>query len=345
MTPAKSQVSSEKRLEEATAWHVQLTSGDVEKANWAGFTEWLEADDANRAAFAQVENFYAELDSVADAFGPVLSDEGSSAKVVSLASARSTAWPSRAILGAGLALLAASLVFFVDLGPFAPGSNRLKTTQYTTQVGKTETVKLADGSVIDLNTNTKVAVSLGGAVRRVRLDQGEALFRVAKDPAHPFVITAGDMDIRDVGTVFNVLRYAKLLTVTVAEGKVAVSSHAATGLQSGDVTQLAPGDQLVHKEGNSTVTVRRANPAAVLGWRDGYLSYDNAPLSQVVSDLNRYFPAVILVQGDAASRPFSGVLRMDDETAVLDRLAKFLSIEVVRDSNGTITLRIKPGSN
>ena len=346
MTPAKMQDTSEKRREDAVAWHVRLTSGDADDANWAGFAAWLEADAANRAAFDQVEDLYDDIESTADSILPALRDTEAQTNVIPLTVRRAKARPMRPILSAGIALLAATTIFFAAVQEFTIRPSKPEMTEYTTKFGEAKTVSLADGSVIDLNTNTKLAVSLGGATRQVRIDQGEALFHVAKDLARPFAVVAGDVNIRDIGTVFNVLRNAGSLTVTVAEGKVAVSPRNATAFQSGNVAQLSSGDQLVHKEGSGKVSVHRSDPAAVLGWRNGYLTYENAPLSEVVSDLNRYFPGVISLQDDAvASRRFSGVLQVDDETAVIDRLAKFLSLDAVRSGNGNITLRIKAGSN
>jgi transmembrane sensor len=123
--------------------------------------------------------------------------------------------------------------------------------------------------------------------------------------------------------VFNILRNNGTITIFVAEGRVAVSPQ---GAHEGGIA-LAAGDQLVHAEAGGS-KVSRADASEALAWRQGYLIYRDAPLSTVVSDLNRYFPIPITLDGAAASQRFSGVLRIDSETAVLNRISQFLPVKV-----------------
>jgi len=303
-------------LDEAVAWHVRLDAPDADEAVWAEFTAWLEADAANRAAFDRVEDFDFEL---------------TGAEVAAPVSLREPLLRRDArIWMAGAALLAASLILFIAVQP-ASGPAPL---EFSTRIGETKLAVLSDGTRIDLNTATKILVAMDGDVRHVTLDRGEALFHVAKDSRRPFIVTVGDRDVRDIGTVFNILRSNGTITLFVAEGRVAVSPR---GAHEGGIA-LAAGDQLVHAEAGST-TVSRVDASEALAWRQGYLIYRDAPLSQVVSDLNRYFPVPITLDGTAASQRFSGVLRIDSETAVLNRISQFLPVKVEYGPGQKISLR------
>jgi transmembrane sensor len=318
----KAQEMSSQKLEEASAWHVRITASDANETIWADFTSWLEADEANRIAFDRIEDLDREL----TASSPALAS-------MAAAKAKPRFRPSRWMWTAGATALAASIVLaivFVTSGPLS--------REYVTQIGETRTVTMADGTKIDLNTATKILLPSEGSGRHVVLEQGEALFHVAHDHAHPFVVTVGDRDVHDVGTVFNVLRNEGTVTVVVVEGKVAISPH--ENIQNANEVRLGQGEQFVHSENNGGTTVERVNIAHALAWRDGYLIYDNAPLSKVVSDLNRYFPNRVTLENNAvAIRRFSGALRMDNEDAVLERISRFLPVSVQHRPDGHIVLR------
>ncbi|MES2694123.1 MAG: FecR domain-containing protein, partial [Verrucomicrobiota bacterium] len=94
------------------------------------------------------------------------------------------------------------------------------TQRAATSVGGFESLALADGSVVRLNTASEVSVDFSGPERRVTLLRGEASFEVAKDPARPFIVRVGEIDVRAVGTVFNIRHDARAIEVLVTEGKV-----------------------------------------------------------------------------------------------------------------------------
>ena len=310
------------RLDDAIAWHVRLNSGDANEATWARFTAWLEADEANLAAYDRVEDLDAQIDSA-------IVVEPAPIEFRRTSRGRRLGWAAAATL------LAASLLIGI-----ATRTSQPSTVQYATPVGETKTVTLADRSTVTLNTDTRIDVALHGGTRGVTLLHGEALFHVAKDTTHPFIVTAGDRAVRVVGTVFDVLRDAGVVTVVVAEGNVAVSQRAA-GEKSTEI-HLTSGQRAIGREGSTHEIVEHVNSARALAWREGYLIYDNTPLSSVVNDLNRYFAIhIALADSGVAIRRFSGVLRIDNESAVLARIAQFLHLRAERTDDG-IVLREAP---
>jgi transmembrane sensor len=306
----------EYRLDEAIAWYVRLNSGDADEAEWLAFAAWLEADDANRAAYDRVE----DLDVVIPAVvmpDPVL------LRFQPPAPARRYVWIAAA------ALLAATLLLVIGV---TTRTGQPSATRYATETGETKAVALADGSTVTLNTRTAIDVAVTRDSRAVTIEDGEALFHVAKDSSHPFVVTAGDRSIRVVGTLFDVLRDSGTVTVVVAEGKVAVSQRGGSS-----EVDLTPGQRATGREGSALETVEPVNVARALAWREGYLIYDGVPLAGVVKDLNRYFPVHIsLADSSVAGRRFSGVLKIDNESAVLSRIAQFLPVRAEQTKAGIV---------
>ncbi len=326
------------RLDEAIDWHIRLSATDADAATWTQFTLWLEADPANRRAYDHVEELDAELEDqgLRDIFAA--GEHASGVIQFGRAPVERRRIPVSAWI-AGAALAAAVLVLVVMPHTSAPAS-----VEFETHIGETKSVALSDGTKIDINTDTRIVVALDRSVRHVTLDHGEALFRIAKDSIHPFIVTVGDRDVRVVGTVFNILYSNGTMIVTVADGHVGVLPNN-TSVQTNAIA-LSPGDQLVHAEGTSASMVERIDPADALAWRQGYLIYRNAPLSKLVSDLGRYFPAPIsLADKTVASQKFSGVLRMDSESVILQRLSQFLPVTIEHQPGGKITLRMSDSSH
>jgi transmembrane sensor len=331
-------VADAARLNDAAAWHTRLHQEASAETTWIEFAAWLEADGNNRAAFDLVEDLYFALEEAEPRLTPAI-DVARNASIV-----RSGAWraarrfPVRT--GAlGLGLMAASLLVMVAIRS-ADGPTHVD--HYATGIGEKRTVTLVDGSIIEMNTGSAITVAFGRQERQVALEHGEAVFRVGKDSSRPFLVRVGDRDVRDVGTIFNILSDAGRIVVTVATGQVAVSPHDGAGSATGTVpVSLVAGDQLMIQPGHADA-VRKSDPAMAMAWREGYLTYKEAPLSLVVSDLNRYFPnRIVLQDSDTGLRRFSGAIKVDNADAVVTRLSQLLPLVVDRSGDGVITLRLK----
>jgi len=180
--------------------HTRLHHEASAESTWIEFAGWLEADNDNRAAFDRVEDLYFALEEAEPHLTPVI-DIARNASVVPLG-----AWPAARRFpiraGAlGLGLMAASLLVVVAV---RSGDVTGRVDHYATALGEKRTVTLADGSIIELNTNSAIAVAFGRDERNVALEHGEAVFRVGKDSSRPFLVTVGDRDVRDIGTIFNI---------------------------------------------------------------------------------------------------------------------------------------------
>ncbi|MGQ3045644.1 MAG: FecR family protein [Niveispirillum sp.] len=313
------------RLEQAADWHARL-QGDADQAVWLEFTEWLEADAAHRIAYDKVEGLWRQLDTMPPAEQP--------AAIIDLASRRKAApMPAPAnlsrrwFLGGAAAAAAALAVTLTSQYAVSPTPQIFETAP-----GQRQTAKLADGSTIILNSGTRLSVAMLEDRRSIVLEKGEALFDVAKDPSRPFTVAAGERLVTVVGTAFNVRNLDTGVTVTVTRGLVDVGNADGTAKQ-----RLTPGQQISALHGHAPSPVTAVDAPAVTAWAQGRLSFDNAPLPQVLMELSRHYPLPMRAEGAATGLHFSGVLRLDaDQTTLLNNMQGLLPIAVVRQGDSFV---------
>ncbi|MDR3512979.1 MAG: FecR domain-containing protein [Caulobacteraceae bacterium] len=325
----------EEREEQAVAWLVRLNSGEAGADDWRALEDWLAADPANLAAYERVEMLWADLGDEAEDLRRSLDAADPGPTVVPLVRPQRPAPRAPALRWAAAAALA---IVAGGAGLFAYVHGR--PTDYRTAPGQIQHIALADGSRIDLNGASRLAVGFDRAARRVKMDDAEASFDVTKDPSRPFLISAGAQRIRVVGTAFDVIHHGGELVVTVRRGVVEVA-RSGEGGQVSDVARVPAGFQLVRRAGEAGTVIRAVDPDEAFAWREGRLIYHDRSLAAVVGDLNRAFPVPIEVQGPARDLRFSGVLVLDDETAVIRRLQAFLPVDAHR-SQDEIVLNSRP---
>ena len=165
--------------------------------------------------------------------------------------------------------------------------------RYHTALGEDRSVRLADGSLIHLNTATSVEVALSEDSRQVHLLRGEARFDVAHDARRPFYVTTGSASLRAVGTAFNIRLRSDMTELTVIEGTVAVRD-------GGSMPRRVPAGNGAAIRGG-TVAVTALRPASIqqrMAWERGRIELDGTTLAQAVEDMNRY-RAHPLILGDS----------------------------------------------
>lgn len=316
------------RLEQAADWHARL-QGDADQTVWLDFAAWLEADPAHRAAYDQVENLWHQLDGVA----AQAAREQAQPNVLAFASRRpAAAGPAnlsrRWFMGGGVAAAAAILAVAL----VGQQNDQPLPEMFETGTGQRRTLKLADGSSIILNGNTRLTVAMSDQQRSVVLERGEALFDVAKDPSRPFTVGVGDRLVTVVGTAFNIRHLDQSVTVTVARGLVDVGDR-----DGGGKVRLTPGQQVSARANQPLGPVVSVDAANVTAWRDGRLVFDQAPLAQVLAELSRYYPLPMRAEGAAAQLRFSGVLRLDgDQAAILGTLQSLMPVAVKRQDDSFV---------
>lgn len=170
---------------------------------------------------------------------------------------------------------------------------------FETKTGGRQIVTMADGSTIELNTNTRLRLLQSGNERQVTLERGEAYFQIRHNAANPFVVIAGSHRVTDLGTKFVVRRLPSELKVTLLEGSARVDANSNRG-NSASVT-LTPGDVAIASGETLAVTKKGASQLKDdLAWRRGLLVFRNASLAAAASELNRYNTTQVTIS-DAAT--------------------------------------------
>jgi transmembrane sensor len=325
MSDAPMHRPDEADLDAALAWYEALQDPQAGAPQWQAFTEWLEARPEHRLAFDRVEELHATLEHGAPQILALLREPENLASASANDNRRW--WRSgKAAIGAA-ALIAASLVLL-----WLPDTTRSPGQQVAFEAppGQIRALSLADGTHLDLSPGSRIEIRIDAAARRLRLDRGDVLVRVAHDPQRPLVLLASDLAIRDIGTVFDVSMKPGQLAVTVISGLVVVAAGPPNGTAQ-QAVQLSAGQQLLHTPGAAGSRIAQVDPASALSWRNGFLTYRDAPLSDVVADINRNFAAHVTV-ADAATgaRRFSGVLKAESLDATLRRLSVLLALPVIQ---------------
>ena len=229
----------------------------------------------------------------------------------------------------------AALAAFIVLGLWAPNLLRPPPpawTLYTSTKGQIRRVVLADKSVLRLNGASSVRVVFEDADRRAALGQAEAAFLIT--PAgSPFLISAGDREVRMDGGELNVLRQstaagpATVLTVRKGQASIYTPRRTGGGPAPDDSLTAGPGQQVSWIDGHAP-TMRAVNANNAFAWETHQLAYDRAPLGEVIADLNRYVARPIRLADPAlATLPFSGMLTLEGETGLLRKLEMQLPVQ------------------
>ena len=242
---------------------------------------------------------------------------------------------------------------------------------YQTRIGEQNTITLIDGSVIQLNTNSRLQVNYESDQRDVVLIAGEAHFEVAKDTRRPFVVKAGEGIVRAVGTAFSVRMNPQALKVTVTEGKVAlrtfepqelaaINTHNKnTQLGSSEIAApplpstkdrgyLVQGQSVDFQPqaetglGNPIQQLKQHDIEQQLAWRKGLLLFAGEPLAQVIEEVNRYTKLDIqIIDADIADLSIGGQFKVGETEAMLKVLEISFGIDVSRPNATTVHLALK----
>lgn len=304
-------------LDEAAEWFFRQGDCPLGALDQKRFDAWLAASPEHRAAYDEVSRTWSELAQIAP---PRLARSG--------AAIGTRRPPIRtAARFATMAALLLAAVWSFDL------PTRLQADAYTA-TGETRRLTLDDGSVVELNSSSAIAIDYADAGRGIRLLKGEAVFTVAPDATRPFKVLSGSGEATALGTVYDVRDGEDGSTVTVLESQVRVTS---TDDTFSPVT-LSAGDQ-VRYDTAGIGTVARVDVASETAWRRGKLIFVERSLGSVVEELNRYHSGIIRVVGqDLRDRRINGVFELANIATVVDTLEASLGIRSTRLGGTVIVL-------
>ena len=321
----------------AASWAARRCAG-LAPEEQAALDSWLDADLRHVGAYAKAEAVLAELDRAGAA--------GAQALRLQQIPTHNVAWKRRTMLtgiaATGLVIVGgtASLTRLPVIAASCASwlKQVLRQESYSTSIGETKEVVLADGSMITLNTNSRVQVDYDKARRQVSLVQGEALFDVAKNRKRPFIVTAGDTQVRAVGTSFTVrLLPQQPVQVLVSEGVVEIKRpqvpQAPPVRLAANTMAVAPPEAPI-----STEPVAAPQVIRTLAWREGRISFDNETLANAAREFSRYSDVQIRVPAELENQTITGLFVSTDPVGFARAAAISLNLHV-EVSNREVWLR------
>jgi transmembrane sensor len=291
-------------------------------AAWDSAYAWVAEDPAHGVAFAMAEagwELAERLREVAPVVGP---------EAIAGPAGRFEAFFNRRITAA---LLAATLVATTGTIALQKWS---AVERYRTIVGEERVLRLSDGSVVHLNTDSAIEVAMRDDQRFIRLLKGEARFDVTHNQQRPFIVQAGDATVRAVGTAFAMRMRNELTELTVIEGRVAVRDRGAP------VQTVGAGTAAAIRSGTVAMTALRPSQIAQrTAWQDGVIQFDGETLAQAVEEFNRYRTAPLVI-GDPqiASLRIGGTFKAGSSNQFVRALSQSFSIRSVSGKDNSIIL-------
>lgn len=318
--------------DEAVRRFARLRSGEADGRG--GVTdEWLAADPSHRAAFEEVAEHWADLGALRDDPQMLFLRE-SARRDLRRSQLR------RVVVGAVAASLAAVAVLAAVWAPrgydhFVYEQARHRAVTYSTSVGQLTQVRLSDGTVATLDTDSVMRAWQVRNGRFVELVKGRARFQVAKDPARPFAVLAAGKSVTALGTDFSVYLRPEAMTVSLVEGRLRVRAQdAGQTIPSVDMTA---GYRLTTNGRSWGLT--KTNTAADVSWTDQQLIFEGATLQDIAGEMNRYSKSKIVIRDRAVQQlRMSAVLRSTDLQSFLDAVDE-LSLARVEPTQGGYELR------
>ena len=306
--------------DDAARWFVRLQEPAVSADEQQRFDAWLNQHPQHRDEFQLLQGLWTAADLLP------------APRLKALAETRPARRERRPLLR--YAVAASVLAVALGLGLFSglnhPGSY---SAEFSTVLGERKHVALPDGSVIDLNSRSRLQVHYEKDRRLIELSEGEAMFSVEHDSSRPFVVEAGSGKITVTGTRFDVRRDVTQTRVAVEQGTVKVQGHDAP---DNEFINLTAGLG-THVDAQGKVAAAYAvNPAELTAWRGGKLVFNNARLSEVAAEVSRYREQPLTVSNPGvANLRLTSVFKSDNTDALLKALPNILPVAIRTLADGS----------
>ena len=306
--------------DDAARWFVRLQEPAVSADEQQRFDAWLNQHPQHRDEFQLLQGLWTAADLLP------------APRLKALAETRPARRERRSLLR--YAVAASVLAVALGLGLFSglnhPGGY---SAEFSTALGERKHVALPDGSVIDLNSRSRLQVHYEKDRRLIELSEGEAMFSVEHDASRPFVVEAGSGKITVTGTRFDVRRDLTQTRVAVEQGTVKVQGHDAP---DNEFINLTAGLG-THVDAQGKVAAAYAvNPAELTAWRGGKLVFNNARLSEVAAEVSRYREQPLTVSNPGvANLRLTSVFKSDNTDALLKALPNILPVAIRTLADGS----------
>lgn len=317
--------------QQAARWFARLRADDVTERDRLQWQAWLAQDPQHRQAYAQFEALWSSLGDFAPMPEVAVKVRTAARGLDSPARVRPLRWATAAAL-AIVAVLAGALFLRTAETP---------DIRYATNLGERRSLQLIDGTRVDLDTNSALRVQFNEGERRIILDRGRAFFRVAHEE-RPLRVLAEGSSVRAVGTQFEVYRQGGMIDVALFEGRVELQSTQADGNPDEVLATLDPGQQARIAGNQVSFSQYPVQAGGLPDWLSGRLVFDDTPLSEAISEFNRYSNQPILLETPQLGKHrISGVFRSEATDGFIEALHEVYGIRSSRTPEGAYLLKEK----
>jgi transmembrane sensor len=350
MTSSKDEQIRAAVAEQAAEWFVANDEGPLDARESAALVAWLKASPVHveeflrvaviardlgaaaaglESAEALIARTHAEDDSPVQRYWP-----RARAAVRTLTGPR---WQTAAVTMAAIGVVSLGLFLFSKQGPVTHVSTPTGITalHFATHHGEQQTQRLADNSVLHLNTDTAITIRYSKTERLVVLESGEADFKVAHESDRAFRVVAGPAQAIAHGTQFDVRLKGDSAVVTVIEGRVGVApSRTSQGTGSGHeqvlrFVELHADEQISVSKNSWPVAPTSVDVHRATAWLHRQIAFDHESLEQVAAEFNRYAPKPIeITTPELRKLEISGIFSTDDSEEFLAFLGSLEGVRV-----------------
>lgn len=307
---------------EAIDWLIRLSDESCTVADQKAFDVWLQQSPAHQVAYAEIARRMDWVQRVAQ------TDTVTRAEALRYRANNQKRASYRLIRLA----TAASVLLVLGMATFSSEGWYGSSSHYQVARGGQKTINLADGSQLELNTDSEVNVRLNRWQRSIEVVKGEVFFSVEHNPERPFVVTAGAGRSIDIGTEFEVYRQPNQVMIAVQEGSVRVEAQ-----QSRDLIALQT--VAYDQNGKFIALPPKLSIDSVTAWRRGKLVFDNRRLDDVLAEIGRYHNVQLqLADPKLADNKVSGTFFIDRLEGNLATIANSLNLTVQHPNSGEIVL-------
>ncbi|NOS74060.1 MAG: DUF4880 domain-containing protein [Methyloglobulus sp.] len=332
--------------QQAIDWLIKLRADNISDEDMHGFADWLSQDAAHSAAFAEAEDMFNGMVAAGISLRQKLSITVEATKskptqvidpaiTVNSAKMRKQPIQTKQWLAIPLALAATLLVAILGIMPKQAHLLDAYLSDYHTGTGELQDIALTDGSRLLLNTNSAVSVDYQDAMRLITLHHGQVRFTVAKDNNRPFEVQSGELAVRALGTVFEVYnREIGDISVTVQEHAVYARLSASQEIAPSEQAQpvvINEGQQIHYLGGKNLPAPKNCDISQLTAWQQQKLFINDRPLSELITELNRYRNGRIYVpDANLNNQRITGVFSLANPDETLHTLSAALALQETR---------------
>jgi transmembrane sensor len=332
----RSSATSKKLTEAAIKWFLKIQNTEPDHPERGQFEAWLMANPAHSAEFNAVAEVWEDFDSKAN-----LQSLASAVEQKQFVDKSAYLKRKQKVISNVLGIAFIGILSWLGLQGYDIWQTQpIMQIAQVTKVGEQLEQVLEDGSTIFINGNSDLSVTYSRSRRFVKLNRGEVIFNVAKDPSRPFVIDSGYAKVTVLGTRFVVNRMEKLVRVSVDHGRVRVESVPSTKF---DEEVILHDGQVAEIGAKAKPVIVNRDASEAFAFKSGVLNFENAGLDEIAEVLSRYRKPMVQAKLLNTQNPHvTAVVNIYDIERFLENLQVITSVAVINGRESTVLVAQPP---